>query len=71
MNSEETRQELLELLAELGRARPSWRLGQMLSNLVMAAGRLDTGGIWEIADEEAIAAARRILTKQTNSSATA
>ena len=71
MNSEETRRELLELLAELGRARPSWRLGQMLSNLAMAAGRLDTGGVWEIEDEEAITATRRILTKQTNSSTTA
>lgn len=61
MSTEETRAELLEALAELGRARPNWRLGQTIANLAMAAGRLDEGGVWDLEDEEALAAARRLL----------
>lgn len=61
MTAEETRAELLEMLAELGRAHPNWRLGQTLSNLAMAAGRLDAGGVWDLEDEEAMEAARRLL----------
>jgi hypothetical protein len=61
MNTEETRAELLEALAELGHAHPNWRLGQALSNLAMAAGRLDAGGVWDLEDDEALAAARRLL----------
>jgi len=61
MTTEETRAELLEALAALGRAHPNWRLGQALSNLAMAAGRLDAGGVWDLEDDEALAAARRLL----------
>ena len=61
MTTEETRAELLEALGELGRAHPNWRLGQALSNLAMAAGRLDAGGVWDLEDEEALEAARRLL----------
>jgi len=61
MTTAETRAELLEALAELGRAHPNWRLGQALSNLAMAVGRLDAGGVWDLEDDEALAAARRLL----------
>jgi hypothetical protein len=61
MTTEETRAELLQALGELGRAHPYWRLGQTLSNLAMAAGRLDAGGVWDLEDDEALAAARRLL----------
>jgi hypothetical protein len=61
MTTEETRAELLEALGELGRAHPNWRLGQTLSNLAMAAGHLDAGGVWDLEDDEALAAARRLL----------
>jgi hypothetical protein len=61
MTSEETRAELLEALAELSHAHPNWRLGQALSNLAMAAGRLDAGAVWDLEDDEALAAARRLL----------
>ena len=53
--------ELLKALAELGRVHPEWRLGQTLSNLAMAAGRLDAGGVWDLEDEEGLAAARFLL----------
>jgi hypothetical protein len=61
MTTEERRAELLEVLGELGRAHPHWRLGQALSNLAMAAGRLDPGAVWDLEDDEALEAARRLL----------
>jgi hypothetical protein len=61
MTTEETRAELLEAIGELGRAHPSWRLGQAMSNLAMVAGRLDAGGVWDLEDDEALAAARQLL----------
>jgi len=60
-SNEKTRVELLEALAELGRLRPEWRLGQTLANLAMTAGRLDAGAVWDLEDEEALAAARELL----------
>lgn len=70
MTTEETRSDLLAALAELGRAHPNWRLGQTLSNLAMAAGRLDAGGVWDLEDDEALAAARRLLGSRAEASAT-
>jgi hypothetical protein len=64
MTTEETRSELLGALAELGRLHPNWRLGQTLSNLAMAAGRLDAGGVWDLEDGEALAAARVLLSRR-------
>jgi hypothetical protein len=60
-STEKTRTELLEVLAELGRLRPEWRLGQTLANLAMTAGRLDAGGVWDLEDDEALTAARELL----------
>jgi hypothetical protein len=56
-----TREALMAALAELGRAHPDWRLGQAISNLAMAAGRLDPGAVWDLEDDEALAAARLLL----------
>ena len=62
---EQTRQELLAALAQLSRIRPEWRLGQTLANLAMTAGRLDPGGVWDLEDEEALAAAKTLIEQQT------
>jgi hypothetical protein len=56
-----TRAALLSALADLGRLRPEWRVGQTLANLAMTAGRLDAGAVWDIEDEEALAAARELI----------
>ena len=62
MNAEEaTRAELLAALAEVSRARPEWRLGQLMANLAMVAGRMDSGGVWDLEDTEALAAARTLI----------
>lgn len=66
MTADETRAELLEALADLGRAHPNWRMGQTLSNLAMAAGRVDSGGVWDLEDEEALAAARLLLEQRSD-----
>ena len=58
---ESTRDELLAALSRLGRLRPEWRLGQTLANLATAAGRLDAGGVWDLEDAEALAAARALI----------
>lgn len=56
-----TRSRLLAALAELSRVRPEWRLGQTLTNLAATAGRLGAGGVWDLKDDEALAAARQLL----------
>ena len=70
MTAEETRTELLDALAELGRVHPNWRLGRTLSNLAMAAGRLDAGAVWDLEDDEVLEAARQLLKNRSEASAT-
>jgi hypothetical protein len=60
-SSEQTRLDLLAALAQLSRIRPEWRLGQTLANLAMTAGRLDSSGVWDLEDEEALAAAKTLI----------
>ena len=64
---EQTRAGLLAALDELGRLRPDWRLGQTLANLAMTAGRMDAGGVWDLEDAEALAAARELLAQAATS----
>ena len=59
--TEQTRTELLAALTRLGQLRPDWRLGQTLANLATTAGRLDSGGVWDLEDEEALAAAKTLI----------
>jgi hypothetical protein len=60
-SASQTRPELLAALSHLTRLRPEWRLGQTLANLAMAAGRLDPGGVWDLEDAEALAAAKALI----------
>lgn len=59
--NDKTRTELLAALAELSRVFPDWRLGQTMAKLAMTAGRMDAGGVWDLEDEEALAAVRKLL----------
>jgi hypothetical protein len=61
MSNDNIREELLAALAELGRLHPQWRLGQTLANVAMAAGRVDSGAVWDLEDDEALQAIRRML----------
>jgi hypothetical protein len=53
MNSER-RADLLEAVAELCRRYPDWRLGQLVANV---AGWADQD-VWDVEDEQLLAAAR-------------
>ncbi len=59
--SEQTRLDLLAALAELGRIRPEWGLGQTMANLAMTAGRLESGGVWDLEDAETLTAASTLI----------
>ena len=61
MRAESTRDELLVALDQLSRLRPAWRLGQMMANLATTAGRIEDGGVWDLEDDEALAAARTLI----------
>jgi hypothetical protein len=64
--SNTTRKELLAALAQLSVMRPDWRLGQTLANLAMTAGRMDASGVWDLEDEEALAAAKSLIAEQAS-----
>ena len=57
MNST-TENELLESLAELRRALPTMRLGQLVANMATVARGATPGAIWEAEDDELLAAIR-------------
>ena len=64
-SSEQTRFDLLAALAQLSHLRPEWRLGQTLANLAMTAGKLESSGVWDLEDEEALAAAQLLIKQQS------
>lgn len=53
--------QLLEAISELRILFPDWRMGQLVANLVTAAGGMDAGAIWDVEDEKLLAAARRLI----------
>ena len=53
--------QLIDALSQLSKLRPEWRLGQTMSNLAMAAGRMDAGSVWDLEDDEALFAARVLI----------
>jgi hypothetical protein len=50
--------ELIESLAELRRALPSMRLGQLVANMATVARGAIPGAIWEMEDDELLSAIR-------------
>jgi len=56
-----TRQELLKTLEELSEIVPEVRLGQLLANLSYLARGPSQEAIWDVEDEEILAAARQHL----------
>ncbi|MBX9579150.1 MAG: hypothetical protein K2X87_02490 [Gemmataceae bacterium] len=50
------RTELLARLGELGRALPDMRLGQLIANMAAVARGDDPGGVWDVEDDELLAA---------------
>jgi hypothetical protein len=56
-----TSDELMEAIGELRSLFPDWRMGQLITNLTMAAGGMDAGAIWDTEDGQLLAAARRLI----------
>jgi hypothetical protein len=59
MNS--TRDELLSTLTALSAACPEMRFGQLIANLSTLAKGLSAEGLWDVEDDELLAAARKQL----------
>ena len=60
MNASHT-DELVNALSELRVLFPDWRMGQLIANLVTAAGGVEAHAIWDMEDEKLLAAARRLI----------
>lgn len=56
-----SREELLQVLAELSDLFPDWRFGQLVANVATAARGTQVEAIWDSEDDELLAAARRLL----------
>jgi hypothetical protein len=65
--AQQSRLELLAALFQLSLLRPEWRLGQTLANLATTAGRVEASGVWDLEDEEALAAATTLIEQQAES----
>jgi hypothetical protein len=55
------RQDVLQALGELSEAFPEWRLGQMIANLAVVARGATGEAIWDVEDDELLAAIHRQL----------
>ncbi len=55
------RQEVLQALAEISEFAPEVRLGQLIANLSYLARGLSNESIWDMEDDELLAAARKHL----------
>jgi hypothetical protein len=54
-------EELIGAFSQLHALFPDWRMGQLVANLVTAAGGTDAEAIWDVEDEQLLAAARRLI----------
>jgi hypothetical protein len=52
------RNELLRLIEEISEGYPEFRLGQLIANLAFWARGDESGAVWNVEDQELIAAAR-------------
>ena len=59
--TDSTRQQLLQVLAELSDLCPEMRMGQLIANLATVAKGATAEAIWDVEDEELLAAARKQL----------
>jgi hypothetical protein len=64
------RQGVLKGLGELSAAFPEWRLGQMIANLAVVARGATAEAVWDVEDEELLAAIRRHLDKHRDRAST-
>ncbi|MCA9077246.1 MAG: hypothetical protein KDA93_19625 [Planctomycetaceae bacterium] len=68
--TDQTREELFDVLRELWQEMPDYRFGQMIVNLSYAAREPSNAAPWDVEDDELLAAARRQLASRKQSAAT-
>jgi len=51
------------VVAQLREQFPEWRFGQLVANLTTAAGHQDPEAIWDVEDEQLLAAAQRLIAR--------
>lgn len=56
-----TDHDLITAITELRELFPEWRMGQLIANLVQAAGCDQDGAIWNVDDQQLLDAARRLI----------
>ena len=54
---------LLQAVARLRQLFPEWRFGQLVANLTTAAGCPEAEAIWDVEDEQLLAAAQRLIAR--------
>lgn len=59
--SNSTRTDILSALSELSRLCPNFRFGQLVVNLAYMARGHENAAIWDVEDDELLAAAREFL----------
>jgi hypothetical protein len=59
--SHTTSDALLEAVARLRQLFPEWRFGQLVVNLTMAAGCPQAAALWDVEDDQLLAAAQRLI----------
>ena len=65
----QVREEILHILSELSECCPEVRFGQLIANLSYLAKGPTSEAIWDLEDEELLAAARRHLKERRNKEA--
>lgn len=63
--NEPTSDALLEAVARLRGLFPEWRFGQLVANLMTAAGCEAIESIWDVEDEQLLAAAQRLIARNS------
>ena len=61
--SETTSDALLQAVAQLSALFPEWRFGQLVANLTTTAGCQEPEAIWDVEDEQLLAAAQRLIAR--------
>ncbi|MBW3597683.1 MAG: hypothetical protein KY475_10445 [Planctomycetes bacterium] len=52
---------LIQAVSQLHRVFPEWRFGQLVANLLTAAGYSEVESLWDVEDERLLAAAQRLI----------
>jgi hypothetical protein len=58
--------DVLQTISRLRQLFPEWRLGQLMANLLMASGYSEIEAIWDVEDEQLLAAAQRLIARNSD-----